>query len=57
MALAFAAKDTLANVFGSIVIFVDRPFYVGEFVKVGDVMGTVTEVGLRVTRIRTLEDI
>lgn len=52
-ALAFASKDTVANFFGSIVIFVDRPFQIGDWVEVGDVEGTVETVGIRVTRIRT----
>lgn len=52
-ALAFASKDAVANVFGSIVIFVDRPFLVGDWIEVGDVEGTVEAVGIRVTRIRT----
>ncbi|MFH1010300.1 MAG: mechanosensitive ion channel family protein [bacterium] len=52
-ALAFASKDTLSNFFGSIVIFVDRPFQVGDWIEVGNHEGTVEEVGLRVTRVRT----
>jgi len=52
-ALAFASKDTVANFFGSIVIFVDRPFQIGDWIEVGDVEGTVETVGIRVTRIRT----
>jgi MscS family membrane protein len=52
-ALAFASKDTVANFFGSIVIFVDRPFQIGDWVEVGEVEGTVEEVGIRVTTIRT----
>ncbi len=52
-ALAFASKDTVANFFGSIVVFVDRPFQVGDWIEVGSVEGTVETVGLRVTRIRT----
>ncbi|NUO19597.1 mechanosensitive ion channel family protein [bacterium] len=54
-ALAFAAKDTLANFFGSLVIFVDKPFAIGDWVKVGAIEGTVEEVSLRVTRVRTFE--
>ena len=54
LALALAAKDTLANFFGSINIFADRPFQVGERIKVGDFDGPVEEVGFRSTRIRTL---
>ena len=52
-ALALASKDTVANIFGSIVIFLDQPFYVGDWIEIGDKEGTVEEVGLRVTRIRT----
>ena len=52
-AIAFASKDTLANLFGAIVIFLDRPFSVGDWVEIGDLEGTVEEVGLRTTRVRT----
>ena len=52
-ALAFASKDTVANFFGSLVIFIDRPFQIGDWVEIGDVEGTVEEVDIRVTRIRT----
>jgi MscS family membrane protein len=52
-AIALASKDTIANLFGSIVVFVDRPFQVGDWVEVGGHEGTIEEVGLRVTRIRT----
>lgn len=53
LAFALAAKDTAANLFGSIMILVDRPFKIGDWVKVGDVEGTVEEIGFRSTRIRT----
>ena len=53
LAVAMASKDTIANLFGSLVIFVDRPFMVGDWVQIGDEEGVVEEVGLRVTRIRT----
>lgn len=55
IAIALAAKDTVANFFGSITIFTDRPFQMGELVKIGDHKGPVEEVGFRSTRIRTLE--
>jgi MscS family membrane protein len=55
-AIALAAKDTIANFFGSIVIFVDKPFVVGDWVKVGAIEGIVEELTLRVTRIRTFEN-
>jgi MscS family membrane protein len=53
LALALAAQDTAANVFGSITIILDRPFQVGDHVKVGDTEGTIEDVGFRSTRIRT----
>lgn len=53
LAFALAAKDTVANFFGSVMIFVDRPFQIGDWVKIGDAEGTVEEVGFRSTRIRT----
>lgn len=53
LALALAAQDTVSNFFGSLTVFIDRPFKVGDWVVVGDVEGTVEEVGFRSTRIRT----
>lgn len=53
LAVALAAKDTLANFFGSITIFADKPFRIGDWIKVGNVEGTVEEVGFRTTRVRT----
>jgi len=54
IAIALAAKETIANFFGSITIFADRPFQIGELVKIGEYRGPVEEVGFRSTRIRTL---
>lgn len=53
LAVAMAAKDTLANLFGSMMIFIDRPFKVGDWIKSGDDEGVVEEIGFRSTRIRT----
>jgi MscS family membrane protein len=53
LAFAFAAKDTISNLFGSITVLVDRPFEIGDWVKLMDVEGTVETVGIRSTRIRT----
>jgi len=53
VAVAMASKDTVANLFGSIVIFLDKPFHVGDWIEMNGVEGTVEEVGLRTTRIRT----
>lgn len=56
LAFALAAKDTIANLFGSLTIFVDKPFQVGDLVSIGsDVEGAVEEVGFRTTRVRTSE--
>ena len=55
IAVALAAKDTIANFFGSITIFTDRPFQMGKLVKIGEHLGPVEEVGFRSTRIRTLQ--
>ena len=54
IAIALAAKDTIANFFGSVTIFADRPFQIDEIVKIGDHKGPVEEVGFRSTKIRTL---
>ncbi len=55
LALALAAKDTVANFFGSLVVFTDRPFHVGDHVEIGGVEGSVEEVGIRTTRIRRFD--
>lgn len=53
LAIALAAKDSLSNIFGSIMILLDRPFTVGDWIKAKDMEGTVEEIGFRSTRIRT----
>jgi MscS family membrane protein len=55
IAVALAAKETIANFFGSITIFADRPFQIDEYVKIDGHFGPVEDVGFRSTRIRTLE--
>ena len=55
IAMAMAAKDFVANIFGGITVFIDKPFRVGDRVKVSGIDGTVTEIGIRSTRIRTLQ--
>jgi MscS family membrane protein len=55
IAIAFAAQKTLENLFGGIMIISDRPIRVGDFCRAGDTMGTVENIGLRSTRIRTLK--
>ncbi len=53
LAVALAAKDSLSNIFGSIMILLDRPFTIGDWIKAGDMEGVVEEIGFRSTRIRT----
>ncbi len=53
IAVAMAAKDTVANVFGSVMILIDRPFTVGDWIKTDEFEGVVEDVGFRSTRIRT----
>lgn len=53
LAFALAAKDLVQNLFGSITVLFDRPFYIGDWIVVGDVEGTVEDIGFRTTRIRT----
>jgi MscS family membrane protein len=55
IAIALAAKDTIANFFGSVTIFADRPFQIDDLVKINGHYGPVEEVGFRSTRIRTLQ--
>ncbi|HIJ71803.1 MAG TPA: mechanosensitive ion channel family protein [Planctomycetes bacterium] len=55
IAIALAAKDTIANFFGSITIFADRPFQIQDLVKIEGHYGSIEEVGFRSSRIRTLE--
>jgi MscS family membrane protein len=56
LAFALAAQDTLKNFFGSVMIFLDKPFQIGDWITSGDIDGTVEEVGFRATRIRTFRN-
>ncbi|MGK0255803.1 MAG: MscS family membrane protein, partial [Arcobacteraceae bacterium] len=53
MAFALAAKDTASNLFGSLVIFTDKPFKIGDWIKTPEVEGTIENVGIRSTKVRT----
>jgi MscS family membrane protein len=55
LALALAAQKTVENLFGSVSLGVDQPIRVGDFVKIEDFVGTVESIGLRSSRIRTLD--
>lgn len=54
LAFALAAQDTIANMFGSLVVVMDQPFKVGDVVRIGASEGRVEDIGLRSTKIRTL---
>jgi len=55
IAIALAAQKTLENFIGGVAVVSDRPVAVGDFCKFGDRMGTVEDIGLRSTRVRTLD--
>ena len=52
-ALALSSKESIENLIGSFIIFFDKPFTVGDTVKVNNISGAVEKIGLRSTRIRT----
>jgi small conductance mechanosensitive channel len=54
LALGFAAKDTLENFISGVTILLDKPFKVGDTIRIEDVYGTVDDISLRSTRVRTL---
>jgi len=55
LALALGAQKTIENLVGSVSVIADRPVQVGDFCRVGDVLGTVEDIGMRSTRLRTNE--
>ncbi|NRA12567.1 MAG: mechanosensitive ion channel family protein [Crocinitomicaceae bacterium] len=55
LALALAAQDTVKNIFGGIMVFIDKPFKMKERIKVNGMDGFVEDIGIRSTRLRTLE--
>jgi MscS family membrane protein len=56
LAFALAAQDTIKNFFGSLMIFIDKPFQIGDWITSGDIDGNVEEVGFRSSRIRTFRN-
>lgn len=54
VAIALALQNVLGDLFASLAIVLDKPFIIGDFVKVGDMVGTVENIGLKTTRIRAL---
>ncbi|MEY4916885.1 MAG: hypothetical protein RL616_798 [Verrucomicrobiota bacterium] len=55
LALGLAAQDTVANMFGAVAILLDKPFHIGDRIRVEGVDGTVETIGLRSTRVRNLD--
>lgn len=55
LAFALAAQTTISNIFGSVTIFSDKHFRIGDWIQVGDVNGIVEELGFRTTRIRRFD--
>ena len=55
LALGLAAQDTLANLFGAVAVLIDKPFRIGDRIRIDSVDGTVEAIGLRSTRIRNLD--
>lgn len=53
LAVGFAAKDSIENLFGTFTVLLDKPFQLGDWITVGEIDGTVEEVGFRSTRVRT----
>jgi small-conductance mechanosensitive channel len=56
IAIGFAAKDTLSNIIAGFIIFIDKPFIVGDWVSVDQTYGQIREITLRTTRIQTLQN-
>lgn len=52
LAFALASQDTVKNFIGTVAIFLDKPFHIGDWISAGEVIGTVEEVGFRSTRVR-----
>ena len=55
LAFALAAQDTIANLFGAVVVATDQPFKLGETVRIGAFLGMVEDIGLRSTRLRSID--
>ena len=55
IAVALASQDTVKNLIGTIMIFIDKPFHIGDWIEAGDVVGTVETVGFRSTTVRAAD--
>jgi len=55
LAVALASQDTVKNLIGTVMIFIDKPFHIGDWIEAGVVSGTVEKVGFRSTRVRAAD--
>lgn len=55
LAFALAAQDTIANIFGAVVVAIDQPYKIGETVRIGTNVGMIEDIGLRSTRVRLID--
>lgn len=55
LAFALAAQDTIANIFGAVVVAIDQPYKIGETVRIGTNVGMIEDIGLRSTRVRLVD--
>lgn len=56
LAFAMAAKDTVSNFFGGVTVFTDKPFKLGDRIKINGFDGTIVDIGVRSTRLKTLDN-
>jgi len=56
LAMAMAAKDSIANIFGGITIFIDKPFKMNDMIKISGFSGTITDIGIRSTKLKTFDN-
>lgn len=57
LAVSLAARETLSDILGSFVVLIERPYRIGDYIEIGADAGTVEEIGIRSTKIRTLSDL
>jgi len=55
IAVALASQDTVKNLIGTVMIFIDKPFHIGDWIEAGEVVGTVETVGFRSTTVRAAD--
>ena len=55
LAFGLTSQDTVKNLIGTIMIFLDKPFHIDDWIKAGEVVGTAEEVGFRSTRVRAAD--